>query len=216
MKWGAAAALAAIAVLTAPSARSAESDGSSPGLLGALHPEIAGRMMTGTVLPTRAPVPGPMVGLGLGVRAGVSYLGFYGGLSLMDYLSEGSCADSGTGCGSEHGASYGAEVGYGRTLFRLLTIRAQLGIGDYELTSHSTTTLCSSVAAPCDVSTTAQSQGARANFYLAPALLLEVSLGPVLVGLDANLFYMPSAAAPDAPAAPFTAFMAGAQLGVRL
>jgi len=214
MKWVLVGALAAIALLTAPSARAVEGDGSSPGLLGALHPEITGRMMTGTVVPATAPAPGPLAGLGVGGRAGVSYLGLYGGISLMDFLSAGSCIDSPSGsCGSEHAATYGAEIGYGRTLFRMLTIRGLLGLGDYELTNHTTEPPCNS--SPC-YPISPQSQGARANFYLAPAALVEVALGPVLAGLDATLFYMPSAAAPGAPAATFTTFMGGVQLGVRL
>jgi hypothetical protein len=52
--------------------------------------------------------------------------------------------------------------------------------------------------------------------------LLQIALGPVALGLDANLFCLPSAGQPGAPAdsphrsAPFFSFMGGAQLGVRL
>jgi hypothetical protein len=49
-----------------------------------------------------------------------------------------------------------------------------------------------------------------------PSVLVEAALGPVLVGLDANYFHLPSDGAPSPIRSTFAAFMAGAQLGVRL
>jgi hypothetical protein len=63
------------------------------------------------------------LGLGIGGRAGVSAHGFYGGVSVVDYLG-------GTN-GSTRSASVemGVEAGYGIRV-SLLTIRPELGIGD--------------------------------------------------------------------------------------
>jgi hypothetical protein len=157
-----------------------------------------------------------MTGGGLGVRGGVSYLGFYGGVSYMDFMSEGGCLDGFSGsCGNLRATAYGVELGYGRTFFGFLTLRGQVGIGDYVLVSDETTFTCTG-AFPCSMTTTTQSHATGHNFYVAPAVLLEAALGPVLVGLDANYFILPSDGAPDPQRSAFAAFLAGVQLGVRL
>jgi hypothetical protein len=214
MRWGVVAFLAATTALAARNAGAAEGDGSPPGPLGAIHPEIAGRVMYGTAL--TATIPGPMAGGGFGVRGGVSYLGVYGGLSYMDFLSEGGCLDSYPGsCGSVHAATYGAELGYGRTFFGFLTLRGEVGIGDYVLVTDGTSSMCTN-GPPCTMWTTTQSHATGHNFYVAPAALVEAALGPVLVGLDATYFYFPSDGAPYPERSAFAAFMGGVQLGVRL
>jgi hypothetical protein len=215
MRWGAVGSLGAIALVAASSARAGEDDGGSRGLFGAIHPEVAARMMIGTALTPSETAPGPMAGGGLGVRAGASYLGFYGGLSVMDFMSDSSCTNGFPGdCATTHAASYGLELGYGRTWFDLLTVRAQLGIGDYAVATDFTSTTCS--GASCSMSTTTQSNASHDDLYLAPAVLLAFTLGPVLIGLDANLFCITRAGSPPAPTASFAAFMAGAQAGLRL
>ena len=216
MKWGPVSILGALALTTALNARAAESDGDPAGLLGDVHPEVAARMMIGAALTPPEGAPGP----GFGVRGGASYLGFYGGLSFMDFMSEHQCLFSSPGpspggCGSTHAASYGLELGYGRTFLQVLMVRAQLGVGDYALTSDSTSTTCTDTPM-CTTWSTTESHASRNNLYLAPGALLAVTLGPVLVGLDANVYYMPSAAYPGGRPATYSAFMGGAQLGVKL
>jgi hypothetical protein len=215
MKWGLISILGALALTTALNARAAESDGDPPGLLGDVHPEVAARMMVGAALTPLEGAPGP----GFGVRGGASYLGFYGGLSFTDFMSEHQCQFSSPdpspgGCGSTHAALYGLELGYGKTFLQVLMVRAELGVGDYALTSDSTSTTCTDTL--CNAVSTTASHASRNNLYLAPGALLAVTLGPVLVGLDANIYYMPSAAYPAERPATYSAFMGGAQLGVKL
>src|SRR5271168_359202 len=63
--------------------------------------------------------PNPL-GVGVGGRAGISILGFYGGGNLMYYF----------GANSEHALLYGVEGGYGFSLPAVpITIRPQLGLG---------------------------------------------------------------------------------------
>lgn len=173
--------------------------------------------MAGTQLTPSESAPGPMTGGGLGVRAGVSYLGLYGGLSFVDFMSE----TDGTVGNTENtrAASYGAEFGYGISLLRHLTLRGQLGVGDYAVASQWTVSRCGN-AATCST-TPMQSRASGNKAYLAPALLLEASFGPLLVGLDANLFYIPSggylqSGPADERGAAFAALMVGAQVGVKL
>ncbi len=203
-------------IAAAPSAHAAEGDGSVAGPLGAFHPEVAARMTFGTPLgsPYNGP-PGPLTGLGYGVRGGLSYYGVYGGLAYTDFLTEGDCIDGSVeSCGTTHGRSFGFEGGYGRTFLRILTIRGQLGIGNYWTISDGTTTTCAGVDGPC---TLVSSHGSSNTLYLQPEALVEVSLGPVLVGVDASLSYMPNvSSSAETPSWAFAAFMFGAQAGVRL
>jgi hypothetical protein len=224
MNWGALGGLAVVFMVVAPNAHAGEvdSDGSARGLLNAVHPEAAGRFMVGTALTAPDTTPGPGIAAGgAGVRAGVSYLGFYAGLSFVDFFSESSGLGSYPGSyRSDAGASYGLEVGYGHTFFRRLTLRGLLGAGDYAVTAEGAYGTCSG-APSCAMITTTYWHASRDNFYLAPGALLEVALGPVLIGVDANLIYIPSAEGAYAGAAnvhpvTFASITGGAQLGVRL
>jgi hypothetical protein len=203
--------------LTASGAYASESDGSEPALFGLVHPEMAGRFLVNTTTLTPTERTPPLVGGGPGVRAGISVLGIYAGLSFIDFLSESSClASFPGGCGSTHAASYGLELGYGHTFFGRLMVRGLLGLGDRIVTSDGTSTACSGVPA-CQMVVTKSSHASRGDLYLAPAVLVAVTLGPVFVGVDATLVYMPTTGAPNnAPSAPFAALLPGAQLGLRL
>jgi hypothetical protein len=64
--------------------------------------------------------------------------------------------------------------------------------------------------------TSTTSHASRGDLYLAPAVLVGVTLGPVLVGADATLVYMPTAGAPDSSSAAFASLSLGGQLGLRL
>jgi hypothetical protein len=56
---------------------------------------------------------------GIGGRAGISFFGLYGGVSLVDYLGQDSV----------HVLTYGGEVGFGIKI-AFVTIRPLLGFGD--------------------------------------------------------------------------------------
>jgi hypothetical protein len=200
------------------SARASEGDGSSPGVFSPIHLEAAGLVaLSGTELSSpRYGWPGPGPGGGVGARAGASYLGIYGGLTYMDYLSEGSCTDStSSSCGSAHGFSYGVEGGYGRMFAQRLIVRAQLGIGDHAVNVEGTTDTCQGNGLSASCSTTT-SHSSTHFLYLEPALMIALIFGPVLVGIDGSIFFMPQVDALGIGATPFTQFRVGAQLGVRL
>jgi hypothetical protein len=151
----------------------------------------------------------PLAGGGAGARGGLSYRGIYAGLTYMDYFTNSACLDSGgpESCGSTHGQSFGLEGGYGHTFFGVLTLRGQMGVGDYLTTSTGTF-----ISGDGTSTTTHSSSNA---LYLQPGALLEAALGPVLVGADASLLYMPRPPLSYDGGA-FAAFIFGVQLGVRL
>jgi hypothetical protein len=217
MEWEALAFVVIATLISWPtSARGSEGDGSSPGVFGPIHIEAAGRVaVSGSQLSwPRYGWPGPGEGGGVGARAGASYLGIYGGLNYMDYLSEGSCADSTTSsCGTSHGFSYGIEGGYGRMFAQRLIVRAQLGIGDHVNNVEGTTFTCQGNGATCSTFT---SHSSTHFLYLEPALMVALSVGPVLAGIDASVFFMPQVDDPTIGSTTFTQFRVGAQLGVRL
>jgi hypothetical protein len=139
-------------------------------------------------------------GFGFGVRGGVTVVGIYGGVSLVDYrgVSEGLV--------SAKSLLYGIEAGYGVTFVDLLTVRAQIGIGNAAFSGSGNE---GSVKPPSD------------NFlYLEPGLTVLVGLGSFFVGADANVLVLPHATPTDPtsfnpPSSTETAFTAHAQLGVR-
>jgi hypothetical protein len=200
--------------LLTSNAEASDADGDSSGLLAPVHLEVAGRVVvSGTQLasPTYG-APGPLTGGGAGGRAGASYRGLYGGLTYMDYLSEGGCTDSSIGgCGSTHGFSYGIEGGYGHTFAKVLVLRAVLGVGDYATTFEGTTTVCQTPLT-CNSTT---SSGSTHSVYLEPQAMIALSLGYVLVGVDAGVFYLPHVDQP-VQSSMFASYRIGFQLGVRL
>ena len=219
MKWGALGFVVMSALISWPtSARALEGDGSPPGLFGPIHIEAAGLVaLSGTGLSSpRYGWPGPGPGGGIGARAGASYLGIYGGLTYVDYFSEGDCLDSTrSSCGTSHGFSYGIEGGYGRMFAQRLIARAQLGIGDHLVNIEDTTFTCqgNGPSASCSTST---SHSSTHFVYLEPALMIAMTFGPVLAGIDASVFFMPHVDDPSMGSTTFTQFRVGAQLGVRL
>jgi hypothetical protein len=217
MEWEALGFVVIATLISSPtSARASEADGSSPGLFPPIHLEAAGRVaVSGSQLSfPRYGWPGPGQGGGVGARAGASYLGIYGGLTYMDYFSEGSCTDSNrSACGTSHGFSYGVEGGYGRMFAQRLIVRAQLGIGDHVNNLEGTTFTCQGNGAPCSTIT---SHSSIHFLYLEPALVIAMSLGPVLAGIDGSVFFMPQVDDPAIGSTTVTQFRVGAQLGVRL
>jgi outer membrane protein with beta-barrel domain len=146
--------------------------------------------------------PNPL-GFGLGARGGVSFLGIYGGIQFMYYF--GSSQDTSvlgqSFSASEHSLLYGIEAGYGFTLLDLLTIRPQIGIGNFTATAS-----VSGNGAALQGSTSQS----NSNLYLEPGVTGIVSLGMWFVGADANALFLPGADHAT------TAFTFHGQVGVKL
>jgi hypothetical protein len=130
------------------------------------------------------------LGFGVGGRAGVSFLGFYGGAQLMYYFG-GSQDISVPGVSavgisvpgqsvsvSAHTLMYGVEAGYGITLIDILTIRPQIGIGNG-------TVSCSTSAS--GLLNTSGGCGSQSSLYLEPGVTGLIGLGMWFVGADANV-----------------------------
>ena len=137
--------------------------------LGPLDLEIGAKAGVGTTpsnFPNGATNP---LGFGLGDRAGVSIMGLYGGGQIIYYLggSENSV--------SVHTLMYGVEAGYGTKLIDILTLRAQVGLGSYDINasgggfSHD-----------------------QSNLYVEPGITAMITLPIVgwFVGADANVLLL--------------------------
>ena len=160
--------------------------------LGPVDLEIGAKAGLGTN-PLSNPNGGPDInplGFGLGARAGVSFLGFYGGAQLMYYfggsqdigvpgVSVGGISVPGQSVSvSAHTLMYGVEAGYGITLIDILTIRPQIGIGNG-------TVSCSTSAS--GVVNTSGGCGSQSSLYLEPGVTGLIGLGMWFVGADANV-----------------------------
>jgi hypothetical protein len=125
------------------------------------------------------------LGFGLGARAGASFSGFYGGLSLMYYFGAGEnfgYYDVGTQASASAHESwtsllYGIEGGYN---FRVssLTVRPQVGVGNI--------TQMQTLSGPEIGQTTSAS-----SLYFEPGVTALLSLGSWVFGADANLLFTP-------------------------
>jgi hypothetical protein len=164
--------------------------------LGPIDLEIAARGGAGSAPGGESPSP---LGFGLGARAGISFLGLYGGLSFINYFGESKGTTDYSA--SAHALLYGVEGGYGSKLFGLLTLRTQLGVGNYGETIDVKT-------GPFTGSKTFNS------LYLEPGLLVMFPIGPILVGGDANVLVLPSHAYVDHTALD-AAFTLHAQIGAK-
>jgi hypothetical protein len=152
--------------------------------------EIAAR--AGTAVSNLGPL-----GFGIGGRGGVSIQGVYAGVDFIDYLGATSTCDS---CSAPAGAAlpkrsqsallYGFEVGYGFNL-SLVTIRPQLGLGNFRLSS----------------SLGGGATSVSNYFYLEPAVVGLVSLGELIVGADVGALLPPTG--------PELALTVHGQVGVR-
>jgi hypothetical protein len=136
---------------------------------------------------------GPLapLGFGIGGRAGVSILGLYAGVDVIDYLgATGPCA----GCSQPSPPAgqtqvetqqrrsallYGFEGGYNFKV-SLVTIRPQLGLGNLRLSSAA--------------GDPPPSHGDISNYvYLEPGVVGLVSLGKLFLGADVNALLLPTA-----------------------
>jgi hypothetical protein len=169
--------------------------------LGPVDIEAGAKVGVGTNPSSESNAPNAL-GFGLGARGGVSIMGIYAGVSFMYYLGS-SQDESVLGqsiSAKEHSVLYGVEGGYGITLLDLLTIRPQIGIGNFTATA--------SVSGSGVVSgSTSQS---NSNLYIEPGVTGLVSLGGWYVGADANLLFLPGADNAT------TAFTFHGQIGIKL
>jgi hypothetical protein len=159
--------------------------------LGPVDVEIGARagVVTGSI--------GPL-GFGIGGRGGVSILGLYAGIDVIDYLGAtttcGSCS-SPPGQTVEQSRSallYGVEAGYSFKI-SLVTIRPQLGLGN--------------VRASSAYGDPTPGRSASSSFvYLEPAVVGLVSLGVLFVGADVGALIL--------PAGPNSALTVHGQVGV--
>ena len=168
--------------------------------LGPVDLELAAK--AGGATPPGGHSPSPL-GFGLGARAGVAIFGLYGGLSIINYFGESQGTQALPGVTtSVHALMYGVEAGYGGKLFELLTLRAQLGVGNYGET--------------VDLKTSAGSTSATNNgLYLEPAVVALLPLGPIFIGADAGVLLLPSRTYAPNQTDFEGAFTLHAQLGVK-
>jgi hypothetical protein len=119
--------------------------------------------------------PDPM-GVGLGGRAGLTFLGIYGGVSAVYYFGSSQTvlppSSGGAYTVSAHTFAYGMELGYGVTLDRF-TIRPQVGIGNLE-------------------SNTVREDTEKSYLYLEPGVVGLVAFGHFLLGADLNMLLLPA------------------------
>jgi hypothetical protein len=169
--------------------------------LGPVDIELGARIGGGTSPLSQQPSP---LGFGIGARGGASLFGFYGGLSFMYYAGATATSNAPTTppsmvSTSEHAFLYGVDVGYGTKLVDLITLRGQLGVGNFSVnyTGFGNVTLN--------------------NLYLEPCLTGLVGLGIFFVGADVSLIVLPGINDPAGSSSGSswdTAFTAHGQLGV--
>ena len=145
--------------------------------------------------------PNPL-GVGLGGRAGVAFMGAYGGVNILYYF--GGTSNVNIASVSASSLLYGIEAGYGVTLVDILTVRAQLGVGNITISSSGS---LGSVSAP---------SSSLNNLYLEPGLTGLLGFGTYFVGADANLLILPSIAQQNGGGSSTeTCFTLHGQIGVK-
>lgn len=160
--------------------------------LGPVDLEIGAKVGGGTNL-FNDPTPNPL-GFGIGARAGVSFLGLYGGLQFMYYL--GSTQNVAGFDFSEKAFNYGIEGGYGVSLMKFFTLRGQVGLGNMQFQ----TSVSQNTPGPVPFG------GNSGHLYVEPGATLLLSIATVFVGVDANALIVPDA--------PHPAFTAHGQVGM--
>jgi hypothetical protein len=147
--------------------------------LGPIDLEAGGRI-GGATSPSGAFNP---LGFGLGGRAGVSFANIYTGVSVMYYFGEGVrtyCCSS----FSQNVFLLGIEGGYNFVVLNRVTLRPEIAVG---AAGVYTTNRESPVGNPSYVY-----GSSNTYFYLEPGIACVLSLGPVFVGTDVNLFSLPN------------------------
>jgi hypothetical protein len=192
--------------------------------LGLVDVEVAGQVGLGTD-PLINGGPNPL-GFGSGGRAGVVLHGLYGGIAVTYYAGASGGGTFSEGAriipvgnsysSSDHALMYGIEVGYGFRIFGVLTIRPQVGLGNFTLFYTQTDHINPFVQATFSPT----QSGSINNLYVEPGVTALVSLGMWLVGVGASVLVLPTFAEPyasysgEAPPTD-TAFTTHVQVGVR-
>ena len=174
--------------------------------LGPVDIEVTGAVGGGTdPLTTGGPNP---LGFGIGWHAGVAFHGLYGGVALVYYFG-GSERNGVGGSASDHTLTYGIEAGYELRIVGALTVRPQVGVGDFVLTFD---------PGACTLCNITQTNGSStiSSLYLQPGVAALFSLGKWLLGVDASALVLPSITEPYATVATTdVAFTADVQAGAR-
>jgi hypothetical protein len=131
----------------------------------------------------------------------------------MYYLGGTSGLDGG-GSTTLHSLQYGVELGYGFKLLRLLTIRPQIGIGNYTAFASVNGLAVGPTSGP-----TISGSSSQSTLYLEPGVTALASVGLLFAGVDLNLLVLPNLSTTDPSgnqgSTTDVAFTAHAQVGVR-
>ena len=158
--------------------------------LGPVDVEIAGKVGGGTspvssgTSPNGTSININPLGFGVGGRAGVSFSSLYAGLSFMYYFGGRQDVPSPLGPPvpvSGTSVLYGLEIGYNIGL-PAITVRPQVGVGKYTLNVDGSAQVGG---------VTYNGSSTWDNVYLEPGIVAKASFGMWLVGVDANLFWLP-------------------------
>jgi hypothetical protein len=176
--------------------------------LGPLDVEVA--FKGGGATPPGGDSPSPLA-YGIGGRAGVAFSGWYGGLSLVDYLGESqtviSPGVSGSSTMSVHALTFGVEGGYGLK-FGPTTLRAQVGVGNYWQTVafQEAGGGCVSVAIgqACTPAGPVRPSYTVYSLYLEPGVTAMIAFGTVFGAADANVLILPHEPGTSSVGAAFT------------
>lgn len=169
--------------------------------LGPVDIEIGAKVGGGTTPSNITSGEANPLGFGIGSRVGASFLGFYGGVSIAYYFGGNETVSFGQSfAGSSHSLMYGFEAGYGIKLADILTVRTQVGIGNF--------------TNMIDSGPVSQSYG---SLYLEPGIVGLVSLpfGGLFAGVDANVLVLTSVTDASGNSETGTAFTIHGQVGYR-
>ena len=142
------------------------------------------------------------LGVGIGARGGVEFLGIYGGLRALYYVG-GSTDIPGGGSISSHAFMYGIDGGYSFHIL-MLTIRPQIGIGNLTLSGSEQ---ADSASASLSVS--------ESHIYVQPGVTGLVTFGVVYVGAELNVLVIPGVDQGDGNSKTYASFAPNAEVGVR-
>ncbi len=173
--------------------------------LGPLDLEIGVKAGAGST-PGGGSGPNPL-GFGLGGRAGVSIIGLYGGLSIVNYFGASTTLSPGISA-SAHALMYGVEGGYG-SKFGPLTFRTQIGVGNYSETVNVTVSGAGSAAL------VPPGTGTNTSLYIEPGVMAMIAIGTVFIGADANVLLLPNDPQLSGQSSFDAAFTAHGQLGLK-
>jgi len=121
------------------------------------------------------------LGLGVGGRAGVSVFGAYGGVSYLYYFGGSEEVAGSSTKRTGKAMLIGFEGGYSFSIVGLLTLRPQVGVGEYDGNFN-----------PASPSPGAANYSAAGkNLYVEPGVTAVVPFGLWFVGADGNVILLP-------------------------